>query len=182
MTKKNTQSCQIALNIFKTSELNFKNQLNLLQTTISQRKRFRTLTLLTNNIKETKEELRKAAEKVFLEKPHPSTISSITERQSNLLSKLQIFEHEFIAWMTTDNSASRPHDYDMTLASVRSAARACLNPTDHRQQEPRSQHRRFRTTKMKLKLYFNLHQYLPGQNLPSFCQQTAIHNHCYQNF
>ena len=94
MTKKNTQSCQIALNIFKMSELNFKNQLDLLQTAISQRKSFRTLTLLINNIKETKEELRKAAEKVFFENPHPSTVSSITERQSNLLSKLQIFEHE----------------------------------------------------------------------------------------
>ena len=70
--------------------------------------------------------------------------------------------------MTTDNLASRPHDYEMTLASARSAAHAFLNPTDHRQHEPRSQHRRFRTTIMKLKLYFNLHQYLPGQNLPSF--------------
>ena len=94
MTKKNTQSCQIALNIFKMSELNFKNQLDLLQTAIFQRKSFRTLTLLINIIKETKEELRKAAEKVFLENPHPSTVSSITERQSNLLSKLQIFELE----------------------------------------------------------------------------------------
>ena len=34
MTKKNTQSCQIALNIFKMSEFNFKNQLDLLQTAI----------------------------------------------------------------------------------------------------------------------------------------------------
>ena len=75
-----------------------------------------------------------------------------------------------IAWMTTDNLASRPHDYEMTLASARSAAHAFLNPTDHRQQETRSQHRWFRTTIMKLKLYFNLHQYIPGQNLPSFCQ------------
>ena len=94
MTKKNTQSCQIALNIFNMSELNFKNQLDLQQTAISQRKSYRTLTLLINNIKETKEELRKATEKVFLENPHPSTVSSITERQSDLLSKLQIFEHE----------------------------------------------------------------------------------------
>ena len=94
MTKKNTQSCQIALNIFMMLELSFKNQLDLLQTAIWQRKRFRTLTLLINNIKETKEELRKAAEKVFLENPHPSSVSSITERQSNLLPKLQIFEHE----------------------------------------------------------------------------------------
>ena len=182
MTKENTQSCEIALNIFKMSELNFKNQLDLLQTAISQRKSFRTLTLLINNIKETTEELRKAAEKVFLENPHPSTVSSITERQSNLRSKLQIFEHEVNSLMTMDNSTSRPHDYEMTLASVRSAAHVFLNPTDHRQHEQRSQHRRFRTTIMKLKLYSNLHQYLPGQNLPSFCQQTAIHNHCYHKF
>ena len=74
--------------------MNFKNQLDLLQTAILQRKSFRTLTLLIDNIKETKEELRKAAGKNFLENPHPSTVSSITERQSNLLSKLQIFENE----------------------------------------------------------------------------------------
>ena len=82
MKKKNTQSCQIALNIFKTSELKFKNQLDLLQTAISQRKSFRTLTLLINNIKETKEEPRKAADKVFLENPHPSTVSSMTAKPS----------------------------------------------------------------------------------------------------
>ena len=90
--RKTLMSCQNALNIFKMSELNFKNQLDHLQTAISQRKNFRTLTLPINNVKATKEELRKAAEKVFLENPHPSTVSSITERQFNFLSKLQIYE------------------------------------------------------------------------------------------
>ena len=87
-----------------------------------------------------------------------------------------------IAWMTMDNIAGRPQDYEMTLASARSAAHALLSPTDHRQHEPRSHYRWFRATIMKLKLYFNLHQYLPGRKLPCFCQQTAIHNHCYENF
>ena len=64
MTKKNTQSCQIALNIFKMSELNFKNQLDLLQTAILQRKSFRTLTLLINNIKETKKNWEKPLKKL----------------------------------------------------------------------------------------------------------------------
>ena len=113
MRRKNTQSCQIALNVFKVSELNFKNQLDLLQTAISRRKSFRTLILLISNIKETKEELRKAAEKVFLENAHPSKVSSIRKtincRSSNMKS---------LAWMTMDNSASRPHDSEMTLASV----------------------------------------------------------------
>ena len=93
MTKKNTQSCQTARNIFKMSELNFKIRLDLLQTAILRRKSFITLTLLINNIKETNDELRKAAEKIFRENPHPSTVSSITERHPNLLTKLQIFEH-----------------------------------------------------------------------------------------
>ena len=83
---------------------------------------------------------------------------------------------------TQMNSSSRPHDFEMTLASVRRGAHAFLNPTNHCQNEPRSQHRRFRTTILKLKLYFNHRQYLRGQNLSSFCQQTAIHNHCYENF
>ena len=85
MTKKNTQSCQIALNNFKMSELKFKNQLDLLQTATSQRISFRTPTLLIKKIKETNEDLRKAAEKVFLENPHPSTVSSLTERQPTFL-------------------------------------------------------------------------------------------------
>ena len=76
-----------------------------------------------------------------------------------------------IAWMTMDNETSRPNDYKMTLASVRSEAHAFLSPTDHRQHEPRSQHRLFRTTIMRLNLYFNYHQYLPEQKFPSFCQK-----------
>ena len=76
MKRENSQSCQIALNIFRMSECNFKNQINLLHTAILQRKSFRTLTLLINNIKETKEELRKAAEELFLDSAHPSPVSS----------------------------------------------------------------------------------------------------------
>ena len=70
----------------------------------------------------------------------------------------------------------------MTLASVRSEAHAFLSPTDHRRHEPRSQHSLFRTTILRLNLYCSHHQYLTEQKFPSFCQQTSIHNHCYQNF
>ena len=73
-----------------------------------------------------------------------------------------------IAWMTTDNLASRPHDCEMTLASARSAAHTFLNPTDHRQHKPRNQHRRFRTTTFKIKFYFNLHHYHSGQIFSSW--------------
>ena len=73
-----------------------------------------------------------------------------------------------IAWMTTEDLASRPHDCEMALASARSAAHAFWNQKDHRQHKPRSQHRQFRTTILKIKLYFNLHQNHSGQNLPSW--------------
>ena len=91
---KNIQGCQIAVKIFKMSEWNFQNQLDLLRTALSQRKSFSALTVLINNFKETKKKLRKAAENVFLSKPHPSTVSSVTEKQSKLLGKLQIYQHE----------------------------------------------------------------------------------------
>ena len=181
MTKKNNQSCQIALNIFKMSELNFKNQFNLLQTAISQRNNFRMVTLLINTIKETKEELRKTAKNI-LENPHPSTFSSIQKDSPTFSRNCRSLNMKSIAWITTDNSASLPHDYEMILVSVGSAAHTSLSLTDHRQHEQRSQHRRFRTTILKLNFYFSHHQHLPGYNLPSFCHKTAIHNHCHQNF
>ena len=182
MTKKNTQSCQIALNIFKMSELNFKNQLDLLQTAILQKKVLEPLTLLINNIKETKEELRKAAEKVLLENPHPSTVSSITERQSNLLSKLQIFEHE-VNSLDDDGqlsqSSTRLRD-DISVSSncssrLLESSRSSATRTEKSTQVVQDNNN-------QIKLYSNLHQYLPGQNLPSFCEQTTKLSHCYQNF
>ena len=70
-----------------------------------------------------------------------------------------------IAWMTTDNSTSRLHDYEMTLGSVRSASHDFLSVIHHRQHQPRSQLRLFRTTTLKLKLDFDHHHHLTGQNL-----------------
>ena len=119
MTKNNTQSCQIALNIFMLSELNFQNQLDLLQTAISQRRKFRTLTLLNDNTRETREELRKDADKVFFENPHPSRVSSITETQSKICSKLQIYKHEVSSFdgdRQLRQSSTRLRD-DITVSS-----------------------------------------------------------------
>ena len=91
MTKKNSQSCQYALNKFKIAELSLKSKLDLLQTAIDQRKSFRSLTLLINKAKAT--EL-KTLDAVLKESPNSSSTSSVMERYSNLLSRLEKFEHE----------------------------------------------------------------------------------------
>ena len=50
------------------TELNKKNQLDLLQTSVEQRKSFRTLSLLINKIKESVEELKTNLDSITIEK------------------------------------------------------------------------------------------------------------------
>ena len=90
MTKENSQKLQYALNKFKMTELTMKNQLDLLQTSVEQRKSFRTLSLLINKIKENVEELKKNFDSIMMEKVSSSSINS--KRQSNLISRLEKFE------------------------------------------------------------------------------------------
>ena len=94
MTKKNSQSCQYALNKFKIAELSLKSKLDLLQTTIDQRKSFRSLTLLINKAKSNVDQLKTTLDAVLRESPNSSSTSSVMERYSNLLSRLEKFEHE----------------------------------------------------------------------------------------
>ena len=94
MTKENSQKLQYALNKFKMTELNMKNQLDLLQTSVEQRKSFRTLSLLINKIKESVEELKKNLDSIMIEKVSSSNINSVMKRQSNLISRLENLELE----------------------------------------------------------------------------------------
>ena len=71
-----------------------KNQLDLLQTSIEQRKIFRTLSLLINNIKESVEELKTNLDSIMMEKVSSSSINSVMKRQSNLISRLEKLELE----------------------------------------------------------------------------------------
>ena len=91
---KNSQSCQYALNKFKISELSLKSKLDLLQSAIDQRKSFRSLTLLINKAKSNVDELKTTLDAVLKESPNSSSTSSVMERYSNLLSRLEKFEHE----------------------------------------------------------------------------------------
>ena len=94
MTKENSQKLQYALNKFKMTELNMKNQLDLLQTSVEQRKSFRTLSLLINKIKESVEELKTNLDSIMIEKVSSSNINSVMKRQSNLISRLEKLELE----------------------------------------------------------------------------------------
>ena len=94
MTKENIQKLQYALNKFKMTELNMKNQLDLLQTSIEQRKSFRTLSLLINKIKESVEELKTNLDSIVMEKVSSSSINSVIKRESNSISRLEKMELE----------------------------------------------------------------------------------------
>ena len=71
-----------------------KNQLDLLQTSVEQRKGFRTLSLLINKIKESVEELKTNLDSIKMEKVSSSSINSVMKRQSNLISRLENLEPE----------------------------------------------------------------------------------------
>ena len=92
MTEENSQKLQYALNKFKMTKLNMKNQLDLLQTSVEQRKSFRTLSLLINKIKESVEELKTNLVSIMMEKVSSSSINSVMKRQSNLISRLEKLE------------------------------------------------------------------------------------------
>ena len=71
-----------------------KNLLDLLQTSVEQRKSFRTLSLLINKIEESVEELKTNLDSIMMEKVSSSSISSVMKRQSNLISRLEKLELE----------------------------------------------------------------------------------------
>ena len=76
------------------TELNIKNQLDLLQTSVEQRKSFRTLSLLINKIKDSVEELKTNLDSIMIERVSCSSINLVMKRQSNLISRLEKLELE----------------------------------------------------------------------------------------
>ena len=94
MTNENSQKLQYAMHKFKMTELNMKNQLDLLQKCVEQRKRFRTLSLLINKVKEGAKELKANLESIMMEKVTSVSINSVMKRQSKLMSRLEKLELE----------------------------------------------------------------------------------------
>ena len=87
MSKQVTAECQFAINMFKATEMAMKNQLDLLEKTIQQRKSFRSLTLLIERTR-AKKELKEMSQKVMKQQPHQNTATSIRSRQTKLINRL----------------------------------------------------------------------------------------------
>ena len=118
------------MNKFKMTELNMKNQqnqLDLLQTSVEQRKSFRTLSLLINMIKESVEELKTYLDSIMMEKVGSSSINSVMKRQSNLISRLERLEVEV-------NSLDNDAQLSQSSARVRDDI-SCVSQSSRRQLE-----------------------------------------------
>ena len=94
MTKENSLKLLYALNNLKTTELNLKNQLDLLQISVEQRNSFRTLSLLNNKISESVEMLERNLDGIMMEKVSSIIINSVMKRHSNSISRLEKLELE----------------------------------------------------------------------------------------
>ena len=92
MSKQNSAECQFAINMFRATELSMKKLLDLLEKTVEQKKSFRSLSLMINKIKGQEIELKKLSEEVMRQQPHQSTASSILNRQTALITRLNELE------------------------------------------------------------------------------------------
>ena len=140
MTKKNSQSCQYALNKFKVAELSLKSKLDHLQTAINQQKSFRSLTLFINKAKANVDELKKTLDAVLKESPNSSSTSSAMERYSNLLSRLEKFEHEIDSsdddGLLSKSSTRIRDEYDCQISNL--TEMLTINERDSRSKQPRT--------------------------------------------
>ena len=130
MTKKNSQSCQYALKKFKIAELSLKSKLDLLHSAIDQRKSFILLTLLINKAKANVDELKTTLDAVLRESPNSNSTSYVMELYSNLLSRLEKFEHKIDSFNDDGlliPSSTRIRD-DVRVTTLTSARR--FNLTD----------------------------------------------------
>ena len=92
MSKQNSAECQFAIKMFKATEMSMKKLLDLLEKTVEQERSFRSLSLMINKIKGLEAELKKLSEEVMRQQPHQSTASSILNRQTTLITRLNELE------------------------------------------------------------------------------------------
>ena len=92
MSKENSAECQFAINLFKATEMSMNKLLELLEKTVELKKSFRSLSLMVNKFKGQETELRKLSEEVMRHQPHQSTASSILNRQTTLITRLNELE------------------------------------------------------------------------------------------
>ena len=95
MLKQNSAECQFAINMFKATEMSMKKLLDPLEKTVEQKRSFRSLSLMINKIKGREAELKKLSGEVMRQQPHQSTASSILNRQTKLITRLNELELQF---------------------------------------------------------------------------------------
>ena len=78
--------------MFKATEMSMKKLLDLLEKTVEQKRSFRSLSLMINKIKVQEAELKRLSEEVMRQQPHQSTASSILNRQTTLITRLNELE------------------------------------------------------------------------------------------
>ena len=143
MSKQNSAECQFAINMFKATEMSMKKLLDLLEKTVEQKKSFQSLSLIINKIKGQETELKKLSEEVMRQQPHQSTASTILNRQTALITRLN--ELELRVDLLDDDgqlsqSSSRIRDDVSMISSRRNLSRQSTPaPSDDKE---RIQHQR----------------------------------------
>ena len=175
MSKQNSAECQFAINMFKATEMSMKKLLDLLEKTVEQKKSFRSLSLMINKIKGQETELNKLSEEVMRQQPHQSTASSILNRQTTLITRLNELELQ-VDLLDDDGqlsqSSSRIRDDVSMISSRRNLSRQSTPaPSDDKE---RIQHQRDIEGKQTSSNIFNQPPPLPPRpRQPSLFLQTS---------
>ena len=175
MSKQNSAECQFAINMFKATEMSMKKLLDLLEKTVEQKKSFRSLSLMINKIKGQETELKKLSEELMRQQPHQSTASSILNRQTTLITRLNELELQ-VDLLDDDGqlsqSSSRIRDDVSMISSRRNLSRQSTPaPSDDKE---RIQHQRDIEGKQTSSNIFNQPPPLPPRpRQPSLFLQTS---------
>ena len=174
MSKQNSAECQFAINMFKATEMSMKKLLDLLEKTVEQKKSFRSLSLMINKIKGQETELKKLSEEVMRLQPHQSTASSILNRQTALITRLNELELrvDLLDDGQLSQSSSRIRDDVSMISSRRNLSRQSTPaPSDDKE---RIQHQRDIEEKQTSSNIFNQPPPLPPRpRQPSLVLQTS---------
>ena len=161
--------------MFKATEMSMKKLLDLLQKTVEQKRSFRSLSLMINKIKGQEAELRKLSEEVMRQQSHQSTASSILNRQTTLITRLN--ELELRVDLLDDDgqlnqSSSRIRD-DVSMISSRRNLSRQSTPAPSGDKE-RIQHQRDIEEKQTSSNIFNQPPPIPPRpRQPSLLLQTS---------
>ena len=175
MSKQNSVECQFAINMFKATEMSMKKLLDLLEKTVEQKRSFRSLFLMINRIKGQEAELRRLSEEVMRQQPHQTTASSILNRQTTLITRLNELELQ-VDLLDDDGqliqSSSRIRD-DVSMISSRRNLSQQSTPVPSDDKE-RIQHQRHIEEKQTSSNIFNQPPPLPPRpRQPSLFLQTS---------